>query len=129
MMMHKNSLSKPLSRAVNRTMPSAAVLNVDPSTPQAAMSDGCSLNVSCAEMQELVADNRACNLFPLYAELNADMETPVSAFLKVRRGKHSFLLESVEGGEQIARYSFIGTEPFKYIEQSTKNINLNQTQF
>jgi anthranilate synthase component 1 len=70
-------------------------------------------------MQRLVANNPDCNLFPLYAELNADMETPVSAFLKVKRGNQSFLLESVEGGEQIARYSFIGTEPFKLIEQST----------
>ena len=39
------------------------------------------------------------------------METPVSAYLKVARPPYSFLLESVEGGEQVARYSFIGTEP------------------
>ncbi|MEE8598133.1 MAG: anthranilate synthase component I, partial [Dehalococcoidales bacterium] len=51
------------------------------------------------------------NLVPVYYEIMADMETPVSAFLKVARGNYSFLLESVEGGEQLARYSFIGTEP------------------
>jgi anthranilate synthase component 1 len=39
------------------------------------------------------------------------METPVSAYLKIARGNYSFLLESVEGGERLARYSFIGTEP------------------
>ncbi len=55
------------------------------------------------------------NLVPVYREILADMETPVSAFLKVARGKHSFLLESVEGGERMARYSFIGTEPYRVL--------------
>jgi anthranilate synthase component 1 len=41
----------------------------------------------------------------------ADLETPVSALLKIRRGSHSFLLESVERGSQVGRYSFLGTEP------------------
>jgi len=51
------------------------------------------------------------NLVPVYHEIIADLETPVSAYLKIARGNYSFLLESVEGGEHIARYSFIGTEP------------------
>jgi anthranilate synthase component 1 len=51
------------------------------------------------------------NLVPVYHEIMADLETPVSAYLKIARGNHAFLLESVEGGEHIARYSFIGTEP------------------
>ena len=55
------------------------------------------------------------NLAPVYREVPADLETPVSAFLKVARGKHSFLLESVEGGERLARYSFIGTEPYRVL--------------
>ena len=55
------------------------------------------------------------NLVPIYREIDADLETPVSAYLKVARGDHSFLLESVEGGERLARYSFIGTEPYKLI--------------
>ncbi|GAI65681.1 unnamed protein product, partial [marine sediment metagenome] len=55
------------------------------------------------------------NLVPVYRELVADLETPVSAFLKVNRGGYSFLLESVEGGERLARYSFIGTEPYKVL--------------
>jgi len=41
----------------------------------------------------------------------ARLETPVSAYLKVARGSHSFLLESVEGGERLGRYSVIGTDP------------------
>ena len=51
------------------------------------------------------------NLVPVYRQINADLETPVSAYLKIARPPYSFLLESVEGGERIARYSFIGTEP------------------
>ncbi len=55
------------------------------------------------------------NLVPIYREVLADLETPVSAFLKVKRGDYSFLLESVEGGERPARYSFIGTEPYRVL--------------
>ena len=55
------------------------------------------------------------NRVPIYREIVADLETPVSAFLKVNRGGYSFLLESVEGGQRLARYSFIGTEPYKVI--------------
>jgi anthranilate synthase component 1 len=50
-------------------------------------------------------------LTPIVREMSADLETPTSAYLKLRRGGPSFLLESVEGGEQVARYSFIGVEP------------------
>jgi len=49
---------------------------------------------------------------PVYGEIVADLETPVSAFLKINEGGYSFLLESVESGEKIGRYSFIGTSPY-----------------
>jgi anthranilate synthase component 1 len=52
------------------------------------------------------------NLCPIYREIMADLETPVSAYLKIARGPYSFLLESVEGGEHIARYSFLGSDPY-----------------
>ncbi len=52
-------------------------------------------------------------MVPVFREVIADLETPVSAYLKVARGKYSFLLESVEGGERMGRYSFIGTEPYR----------------
>ena len=55
------------------------------------------------------------NLVPVYREISADLETPVSAYLKTARGPYSYLLESVEGGEHVARYSFIGTEPAEVI--------------
>ena len=56
------------------------------------------------------------NLVPVYRSINADLETPVSAYLKVARPPYSFLLESVAGGERIGRYSFIGTEPYDVIK-------------
>jgi len=49
------------------------------------------------------------NLIPVYRELLADLETPVSAFMKIDTEEYSFLLESVEGQENIARYSFLGS--------------------
>ena len=53
------------------------------------------------------------NLIPVWREVLADMETPVSAYRKIAGdAPNSFLLESVEGGERLARYSFLGTDPF-----------------
>jgi anthranilate synthase component 1 len=51
------------------------------------------------------------NLIPVYREIMADLDTPVSAFLKLDAGPYAFLLESVEGGEKWARYSFLGADP------------------
>ncbi len=56
------------------------------------------------------------NLVPVYRQIQADLETPVSAYLKVARSPYSFLLESVGGGERLGRYSFIGTDPYKVIK-------------
>ncbi len=53
------------------------------------------------------------NVIPVYKSVIADFLTPVSAFLKLEKDRsHAFLLESVEGGERIARYSFLGRDPF-----------------
>jgi len=63
----------------------------------------------------LTATLPVTRLKPLVRELPADLETPTSVYLKLRGRGPSFLLESVEGGERIARYSFIGVEPrYKY---------------
>ncbi|GAB4545456.1 MAG: anthranilate synthase component I [Pleurocapsa sp.] len=57
------------------------------------------------------------NFVPLYQELVADLETPVSAWYKVCAGQpYNFLLESVEGGEKIGRYSFLGCDPVWILE-------------
>jgi len=61
------------------------------------------------------------NLVPIYREIRADLETPVSAYLKIARGSYSFLLESVEGGERLARYSFMGTEPSSVLRTGDEN--------
>ena len=62
---------------------------------------------------EFIEKSAHGNLIPVWREVLADMETPVSAFRKIAGGRpNSFLLESVEGGERLARYSFLGTDPF-----------------
>ncbi len=53
------------------------------------------------------------NVVPVCADLMADFETPVSAYAKLKDAGPSYLLESVEGGEQLSRYSFIGCRPRK----------------
>ena len=69
-------------------------------------------------LEEVKKRKQEGNLVPIYREIVADLETPVSAFLKVNRGGYSFLLESVEGGQRLARYSFIGTEPYRVLTTS-----------
>jgi anthranilate synthase component 1 len=54
---------------------------------------------------------RQGNLIPVYQELLMDLETPLSFFKRLERDRYSFLLESVEGSERWARYSFLGTSP------------------
>lgn len=54
---------------------------------------------------------RRGNLIPVYAEILSDLETPVSAFQRLADSDYAFLLESVEGGEKWARYSFLGADP------------------
>lgn len=66
------------------------------------------------------------NLVPIYREILADMETPVSAFRKIGVGRHSFLLESVEGGERMARYSFLGSDPFLVIRTRGRNVTVRE---
>lgn len=60
------------------------------------------------------------NCIPVYREIVADMETPVSAYKKIGDTAFSFLLESVEGGENIGRYSFLGANP-QVVFRSTRN--------
>jgi len=62
-------------------------------------------------LDEFKALARKGNLIPVSREIMGDTDTPVSAFRKIDRGGHAFLLESVEGGEKWARYSFLGAEP------------------
>lgn len=66
------------------------------------------------------------NLIPVFAELAADLDTPLSAFLRLRPGPYAFLLESVEGGEKWARYSFLGTDPLMVFTAKGKRISVRR---
>jgi anthranilate synthase component 1 len=63
---------------------------------------------------------------PVFAELPADLDTPLSAYLRLRPGPYSFLLESVEGGEKWARYSFLGTDPLMVLSAKNGRITLRR---
>jgi len=88
--------------------------------------------------EEFIEKSRQGNLIPVYREILADLETPVSAFLKLSGGarpdanahapaptaQHAFLLESVEGGERIGRYSFIGADPFLIVKTKGRDVEI-----
>jgi anthranilate synthase component 1 len=63
--------------------------------------------------KEFLELSRKGNVIPVYVDLMADFETPVSAYAKLRAHGPAYLLESVEGGERLSRYSFIGCRPRK----------------
>jgi anthranilate synthase component 1 len=64
-------------------------------------------------LEELKSLQAHGNVIPVYKSVIADFLTPVSAFLKLEKDRpYAFLLESIEGGERIARYSFLGVDPF-----------------
>jgi anthranilate synthase component 1 len=64
------------------------------------------------------------NLIPVFEEVAADLETPVSAFLKVARDDYAFLLESVRGGEKWGRYTFLGSEPSMVIRARRNRMDI-----
>ncbi len=64
---------------------------------------------------------------PLFAEVLADLDTPVSAFLKLPHHPYGMLLESVEGGEQVARYSFLCTAPAAVITARGEQLTIQRT--
>lgn len=66
------------------------------------------------------------NLIPVTARILADIETPLSAYRKIRGQGESFLFESVEGGEHLGRYSFVGCNPRAIIKQTGSKIEVIQ---
>ncbi len=64
------------------------------------------------------------NLIPVTRRILADLETPLSAYRKIRGAGESFLFESVEGGEHIGRYSFVGCNPRAVIRQDDKHVQI-----
>lgn len=75
--------------------------------------------------KEFLALAKKGNLIPVYREILADMETPVSCFLKWGDTRYSYLLESVEGGEKIARFSFLGGSPSLVFKSKGREITLS----
>ena len=71
---------------------------------------------------------RQGNLIPVARQILADMETPVSAFRKIDSGNYAFLLESVEGGEQWGRYSFLGSNPSLVVRARGERVEILQGQ-
>src|SRR5882757_6653832 len=64
------------------------------------------------------------NLIPVTRRLLADLETPLSAYRKIRGAGESFLFESVEGGEHLGRYSFVGCNPRAVIKQTENRVEV-----
>ena len=67
-------------------------------------------------------------LVPVHRRVSADLLTPVSAYLALRDGAdHAFLLESVEGGEKLARYSFLGRDPYRVLKGQGRTVQVTDT--
>ncbi|MGE5558451.1 MAG: anthranilate synthase component I [Bacillota bacterium] len=76
--------------------------------------------------EEFVKLSKEGSLVPVCCEVMADCETPVSAYLKLGTRAYSFLLESVEGGEKVGRYSFIGGEPLFVFESKGREVKIRE---
>jgi anthranilate synthase component 1 len=74
--------------------------------------------------EEFIRKAEEGNLIPVYKEILADMETPVSAMRKLAESDFSFLLDSVEGGEKLGRYSFLGADPSIIFKSKRREIDL-----
>src|SRR5215471_14252858 len=64
------------------------------------------------------------NVIPVSRRLLADIETPLSAYRKIRGPGESFLFESVEGGEHLGRYSFVGCNPRSVVRQAGHEVQV-----
>ncbi|HEX9244641.1 MAG TPA: anthranilate synthase component I, partial [bacterium] len=74
--------------------------------------------------QEFDRRAREGNLVPVSCEVVADLETPISAYLRLRDLPRPFLLESVEGGSKVARYSFLGAQPRLTLRASSAGVEV-----
>ncbi len=78
------------------------------------------------EKKKFVKLSKRGNVIPVYREVSVDLDTPLSAFLKIDDKKNSFLFESMEGSEKIGRYSFLGTEPSAVIESKESTVKITE---
>ncbi|MDP2682399.1 MAG: anthranilate synthase component I [Deltaproteobacteria bacterium] len=75
-------------------------------------------------LESFIDKAKTGNLIPIFREIMADMDTPVSAFRKIDNGGPAFLFESVEGGEKWGRYSLLGVEPKVIFKSKGDNIEI-----
>ncbi len=66
------------------------------------------------------------NVIPVTRRLLADLETPLSAYRKLRGAGESFLFESIEGGEHLSRYSFVGSNPRAVLKQTARHVEVRE---
>jgi anthranilate synthase component 1 len=77
-------------------------------------------------LEEFQSLSKQGNVVPVYAQLAADFETPVSAFLKIRDGKHAFLFESAESTDASGRWSIVGSQPRMVFEARGHEITVRR---
>ena len=89
------------------------------------MSEAKNQNMIQPDFKEFSRLAKQGNLVPVYETYTADLLTPVGAHLRLARdAKYSFLLESVEGGENIARYTFTGANPSEVFRARGRNCSI-----
>lgn len=80
--------------------------------------------------REFCALAKKGNIIPVYAEVMADVLTPVSAYMNIsKKQKYAFMLESVVGGERAARYSFLGMDPYAIFRSKGREYEFNGEKF
>jgi len=105
----KATRAKTRTQSANRTTPANRTQSATPSA------------------RDFAALARRHTLVPVYRTVTADLETPVSAFLRIAQDQpEAFLLESVEGGEHVGRYTFIGIQPYKKIVARGTSITVEE---
>lgn len=80
--------------------------------------------VHCPSLESFKELSRTSNMVPVFRDILADTDTPVSAFMKIDDNGDAFLLESVEGGEKWGRYSFLGNSPKMVIRGSGRTVEV-----
>lgn len=79
-------------------------------------------------LNEFLKLSKQGNIIPVYREISADLDTPVSAYLKLNKSDYAFLLESVEGQEKIGRFSFLGNRPCLIFKSKGRQIRIEYPQ-
>ncbi|MHB1127183.1 MAG: anthranilate synthase component I [Bacillota bacterium] len=77
-------------------------------------------------LEQYLEQAKRAKIVPVWEELVVDLDTPISIYKKVCKGDYTYLLESVDGGENVARYSFIGLRPMLTLTSSGNRLTLQE---